>query len=988
MGNDLHGLRFGVELCLRAAPAMDSKTKVSKSTTSRAVTGLLLLATAACVLIALLNLADRSDFQLPHDGVTWIDRPAGVESLRVELEGPGAQAGIHAGDRLVRIDSSTIDEALDVARTLARIGVWRQATYVIERAGTRFETRVIVGAAPEGGVASSFQWIVGLAYLAIGLTVLLSRVAGPMVHHFFLFTLVSFVLHCFSYTTRLDGLDRLVYWTDVWATLLAPSLFLHFCLTFPDAGKTSRRRRWASGALYLPVLGLGVVQHLVALGALEFTLPLVEVRFLLDRIAFGLYGVYFIVGALILRRQTGRTEEPILRQQRRWLAMGSLWGTLPFAVFYLAPYVAGQVPSPSQTLSVFSLGLIPLTFAYAIVRYRLMDVELFARRVTAASLAASGLLAAAYGLLFAWSGTILSAEGFGPAVWVVSVLGGALAFQPLRSWIQTRIDRRHYRDRYDSRRTLSGFAAALTTETDLDKTLDSVTDRLVKTLRLEKVAVFVPDLAKGPTGDRSFRLVKAVGLERVAEAANTRFLADHALASNDAGAHLHIEDAGQPPSALAPYRSALVDLDLNDYVPCRVKGRTIAYLGLGRTRDGQFLNSEDIALVRALSGYLAIAIENARLHESLDRKARQYERLKDYSENIVESLSVGISATDLDGRVGSWNTPLELMFGISRQQASGRRLNELLPARLVTELNKIHEDTGLKNLYKFRIRASDFPDEFRPDSGHDDQERVLNIVVAPLVTKTFERIGRLIIFDDVTEHSVLENQLIQAEKLSSIGLLAAGVAHEVNTPLAVISSYAQLLARQVSETPKTAEILDKITSQTFRASEIVNSLLNFSRTSGSEKTTLDLSRTINETLEMVAPQLRQGHISVEKNLLPEASGVLGNAGQLQQVFLNLILNARDAMPDGGRLIVSTIERGGMACVSIRDTGSGMTADQTRHVFDPFFTTKGPKRGTGLGLAVSYGIIQEHSGTITVDSRPGEGSTFIVEIPVAAKPIHA
>ena len=208
MENDLHGLRFGVELCLRAAPAMDSKTKVSKSTTSRVVTGLLLLAAAACVLIALLNLADRSDFQSPHDGVTWIDRPAGVESLRVELEGPGAQAGIRAGDRLVRIDSSTIDEALDVARTLARVGVWRQATYVIERAGARFETRVIVGAAPEGGVASSFQWIVGLAYLAIGLTVLLSRVAGPMVHHFFLFTLVSFVLHCFSYTTRLDGLDR------------------------------------------------------------------------------------------------------------------------------------------------------------------------------------------------------------------------------------------------------------------------------------------------------------------------------------------------------------------------------------------------------------------------------------------------------------------------------------------------------------------------------------------------------------------------------------------------------------------------------------------------------------------------------------------------------------------------------------------------------------------------------------------------------------
>ena len=967
---------------------MDSKTKVSKSTTPRAVTGLLLLATAACVMIALLNLADRSDFQLPDDGVTWIDRPEGVESLRVELEGPGAQAGIRVGDRLVRIDSSIIDEALDVARTLARIGVWRQATYVIERAGTRFETRVIVGAASEGGVASSFQWIVGLAYLAIGLTVLLSRVAGPMVHHFYLFTLISFVLHCFSYTTRLDGLDRLVYWADVWATLLAPALFLHFCLTFPAAEKASRRLLWASGALYLPALCLGVVQHLVALGAVEFTLPLLEVRFLLDRIAFGLYGVYFIAGALFLRRHTGRTEEPILRQQRRWLSVGALWGILPFAIFYLAPYVAGQVPSPSQTLSVFSLGLIPLTFAYAIVRYRLMDVELFTRRATAASLAATALLAAAYGLLFAWSGTTLSAEGLGPAFWVLSVLAGALAFQPLRSWIQIHLDQRHYRGRYDSRRTLADFVAALTTETDLDRMLDLVTDRLTKTLRLEKVAIFVTEPAKESTVDRSFRLKKAVGLESVAEATNTRFLTPHAVSTNDAGTYLHIEDLEQLPPALAPYRSALLDLDLTDYVPCRVKGRTIAYLGLGRTRDGQFLNSEDLELVRALSGYLAIAVENARLHDSLDRKARQYERLKDYSENIVESVSVGIAAADLDDRVDSWNTPLELMSQISRRQAKGRRLNELLPAKLVTELNKIREDSGLNELYKFRIRTSDFPAEFRPDSGHDDEERVLNIVVAPLVTKTFDRIGRLIIFDNVTEHSALENQLIQADKLSSIGLLAAGVAHEVNTPLAVISSYAQMLARQVAETPKTAEILGKITSQTFRASEIVNSLLNFSRTSDSEKTPLDLSRTINETLEMVAPQLRQGHIAVEKNLVPEASGVLGNAGQLQQVFLNLILNARDAMPDGGRLIVSTRERGGMACVSIRDTGSGMTAAQARHVFDPFFTTKGLKRGTGLGLAVSYGIIQEHSGTITVDSRPGEGSTFIVEIPVAAKPIHA
>jgi len=496
-------------------------TTVKKSTTSRAVTGLLLLATVACVMVALLNLADRSNFQLPDDGIVWVDRPDGVESLHVALEGAGAQAGIRVGDRLIRIGSSTVVEALDVPRTLDQIGVWRSATYVIERAGTQIEARVIVGAAPEGGVASSFQWIVGLAYLAIGLTVLLSRGVRPMIHHFYLFTLVSFVLHCFSYTTRFDALDRLVYWADVWATLLAPALFVHFCLAFPSADKASRWRRAASIAVYAPVVSLGVVQHLVANGAIEFALPLVELRVLLDRIAFGLYGVYFIAGALILRGQVDQTEELILRQQRKWLSVGALWGILPFAIFYLAPYVAGQVPSPVQILSVFSLSLIPLTFAYAIVRYRLMDVELFARRATAASLSAAGLLAVAYGLLFAWSGSALNSEGLGPAVWVVSVLAGALAFQPLRSWLQSRLDQRHYRERYDARRTLTDFAAALTTETDLDKMLASVTDRLADTLRLDRIGIFAAESETRSAVGPDFQLVKSVGLNESAATADT-----------------------------------------------------------------------------------------------------------------------------------------------------------------------------------------------------------------------------------------------------------------------------------------------------------------------------------------------------------------------------------------------------------------------------------------------------------------------------------
>jgi len=961
---------------------------VSKSTTSRAVDGLLLLATAVCVLVALLNLADRNDFRLPDDGITWVGGPGGVRSLRVERDGAGDQAGIRIGDRLVGIGSFTIDEALDVPRTLAEIGVWRSATYHIERAGTPVEARVIVGAAPSGGVVSSFQWIVGLAYLAIGLIVLLARGPRPMIHHFYLFALTSFVLFCFSYTSRFDALDRLVYWADVWATLLAPALFVHFCLAFPGTDRLSTARGAAAAFVYLPAVALGVVYHLAALGTIEFSLPLVETRFLLDRISFGLFGVYFIAGALILRRETGLTENPALKQQRKWLAVGALWGIIPFAAFYLAPYVAGEIPSARQTLSVFSLALIPLTIAYAIVRYRLMDVELFTRRATGASLAAGGLLAAGYGLLFTLGGLQLSSEGLAPAVWVISALAGAMTYQPLRRWVQARLDQYHYRERYDSRRTLADFAAALTTETDLNKTLDSVINRLLDALRLERAAVFVRE--ERGQGITRFRIARSSGLDISDDRLNLEFLTVHAANTNGSLAHLHLEDPGRVTGPLASYSATLAALDLHDYVPCRMQGRAIAYLGLGRTRDGQYLNSEDLDLVRALSGYLAIALENARLYDSLDRKARQYERLKDYSENIVESLSVGICAADLDNRVESWNTPLELMFGISRRQAAGRKLSELVPPKLVAELDKIQSESGLQNFYRFTLKAADFPAEFRPAAGvkRDDEERVLNIVVAPLVTKTFEHIGRLIIFDDVTERSALEDQLIQADKLSSVGLLAAGVAHEVNTPLAVISSYAQMLARQVSEEPKTAQILNKITAQTFRASEIVNSLLNFSRTSGREKTPLDLPKVITETLDMVSPHLRKAHVAVETDFSGAAARVLGNSGQLQQVLLNLVLNARDAMPEGGRLTIQTREHNGTAVITVRDTGIGMTPEQTRRIFDPFFTTKGPKRGTGLGLAISYGIIKEHSGTITVESQPGAGSTFSVEIPLAAKPVHA
>jgi signal transduction histidine kinase len=444
-------------------------------------------------------------------------------------------------------------------------------------------------------------------------------------------------------------------------------------------------------------------------------------------------------------------------------------------------------------------------------------------------------------------------------------------------------------------------------------------------------------------------------------------------------------------------RRTISELDLTYYFPCRVRGRTIAYLGLSRTDKGDFLSSDDVELLTTLAGYVSIAVESARLYSSLQRKVEEYERLKEFSENIVESINVGILAADLNDCVESWNTQIERLTGIGRDRALGRPLSELFPAELCEMFDQVRGETGVHNIYKFVLPAPQAKvngngNENGNGNGHGKHTgpavHILNLAIAPLVSKDLQQIGRLIIFDDVTDRDDLERRLVQADKLSSIGLMAAGVAHEVNTPLAVISTYAQLLAKQISEDPQKSKLLEKIAKQTFRASEIVNSLLSFSRTSPTEFVEVDVSKVIQETLSLVEHQLEKSGVVVMLDAETALPPIKGNSGKLQQVFLNLFLNARDAMDAGGTLTVHAWSEGGFARIDVVDNGQGIAPEHLERIYDPFFTTKGARKGTGLGLAVTYGIVREHGGSIEVESRLGAGSRFRVELPLARKPVHA
>jgi two-component system, NtrC family, sensor kinase len=310
----------------------------------------------------------------------------------------------------------------------------------------------------------------------------------------------------------------------------------------------------------------------------------------------------------------------------------------------------------------------------------------------------------------------------------------------------------------------------------------------------------------------------------------------------------------------------------------------------------------------------------------------------------------------------------------------GSPVERLLPQDVITSIQRAagRQNAVENRNWDFGSVANIFKLSLENRAG---KRLIVNLSLIPLQNAIADKSGSLIVIDDMTEKIFLEDQLLQAEKLSSIGLLAAGIAHEVNTPIAGISSYTQMLLKETPENDRRKQILEKIEKQTFRAAEIVNGLLNFSRLSGSEFKDLDVNRLIEDSLALLGHQLQSNHIKVESQLDLSLPPIHGNMGKLQQVFINLFLNARDAMPSGGELAVQTGMNESMVVVDISDTGVGIPEDNVRRIFDPFFTTKSIGKGTGLGLAVTYGILQEHGGGIFVDSTMGQGTHFRVKLPI-------
>ncbi len=964
--------------------------------------------TSTLVVISVLNLKDRlNSTPIPDDGIEWVDTENGVQAHAVSSDSPIANA-VRKGDFVRYIYYKGKYESVDRAETLERyldqLGVGADARYAIEHEDPLlqgiygiekplYDRDFKVVSRPQNLGRGLYLAFIGLVYLAIGLFVLFKQSRVALTYHFFAWSLVSFVVYFYNSTREFTTLDKLVHLLDAGALVLLAPLFLHFCANFPSGRGLSLRSRPVTALLYFPALALIVVEIIWhykpdVIGPLYFD----RVRDGLSLIEHGQYGLFFIIGSALLLRTYVKAGGSLLKQQLRWI----IWGlglSVPLFAVYVAAYVANiELPPVVVMLAFGPLILIPLSFGYSIVRYRLMDVDVIMRRsfVHIMATAAVGaiymavLLGVSDLVKFIWATADLN-SGKTRVIVVAGMLVVAMLFAPIKNKLQVWADRWFYGERYNLRAGLQDFGRTLAQTTALPHLLDSLVRRLSEMLSVRKVAIFIED-EKSPSG---FRLMHASGIEgevglpaKIKELIHLRAMGrgfisaqDFPRSEADLFDAVSDEESARLPQAFSDAGERIAEEELYYYVPCVVRDRMVAIIGVGRTTTGALLTSEDTELLRALSGYVAVAIDNSLLYRSEKEKAEELARLKDFSESIIESVNVGILVIDFNGRITTWNSALEEIFGVARDRALRRSISNIFDEDLIETIQNVTGQQGwamrdARHIYKYNATTE------------DGRPLTLNISLAPFEAAPGVVTGTLVVFENVTERAQLEQQLLQREKLSSIGLLAAGVAHEVNTPLAGISSYAQMLLQQVPDNDPKHKLLEKIRVQTLRASGIVNNLLNFSRTGDTQFREVDLNAVLDDTIQLLEPQLRNTEIEIVRNYGEDLPAVLGSASKLQQVFMNLILNARDAMPKGGRLMIQSRLVETSLVVDFRDTGLGIAPENIARIYDPFFTTKDIGEGTGLGLALSYGILQEHGGRIFVESRPGEGAHFTIKLPTA------
>lgn len=931
------------------------------------------------LILGVLNLYRNITWRGPYDGVTWQSKAGNLRAIKVDPNSPADLAGIKKGDILYSINRNPVQTPVDIAQNIwAAVHSGQKLTYQIIREGEPSPLFPSFFPSRRGiNPVYYLETIIGITTLVVAVVILLNispALSWPYIY-FSLLSLSLFGFMTFSATGELDLLDYLFYWLDKIAFLFFPPLFWHFSLLFPVRHRLVKKKPALPLLFYLPAFLLlfsRVSLHL-PLGESLGTSWLFKASSTLDRLEILQFIAFAGIVPFTLLRRSREVDNILLRRQLRWMANGINLALWPFILSYFIPFLVGRLPSTFGELTVALFVLIPMTFIYALVRTRTMDFEVMVKK--GATLLLSYLIIAAFYFLVG-SRVRVFADNRLPALilGILAIILGATLFSPLKKLFQTLLDRFFYKRSYKYRRTLLSISRELGRERNLTRLANSLLDLMTKAFSLQSIALFIPE----EPDSQSF---SPAGLSGSSKIPNKPFDLDSsflkALKEREYLSLVRIPEIKDK----GPTWQQLTDFGFCHFLPLKVEDNLVGFLAMGKKTDGAYLSGEDWELLATISPSVALAIENAYLYHQANRRAEELERLKDYSENIIESLTVGVAVLDEKGKIIGWNRVLETIFKKQKKEVLGRSLEEVLGAKNIQALFPADTQEGYHLLSEIILTVP------------GGEERIFDVARTPLLDNKLVSYGTIIVFEDITDKIRLQQQLVTSEKLASIGLLSAGVAHEINTPLTGISSYVQLLQKKLTDAHY-AQILEKIEAQTERVARIVKNLLSFARHPADVSfRQVNLKESLLEIISLIDYRLKTLNIKLELNL-QEIKPIWGQGERLQQVFINIILNALDAMPKGGRLRIDLGQKDEEAVVTIADSGVGIKKEHLPRIFDPFFTTKGVGKGTGLGLSISYAIIKEHDGRIEVESEVGRGTSFFIYLPFkprrkeTATPEHA
>jgi two-component system NtrC family sensor kinase len=846
----------------------------------------------------------------------------------VEPGSPAAAAGLSPGDRILTADGQTAGSLRDPEQSLARKPF--PHVLAVERGGAEIMRVALEKPRLDIDWKYLFLAFVGVLYLFIGLFTL-ARERTPAARVFWGICLASFAIDVLTRAGPHDAIWKAFWITEDFYRALLPPMLLHFFLVFP---KTAARRAWLA-LLYVPGLLYLVVQEA------PFFLPSLDAARTfaqatrLWHLLFALYGIAVVVRLVFLLRR-GR-EDAEAEKQLRWIGLGVVVGLSPFLVLSVVPEAFGVATPWLSKVAIVPLVLIPLAFSYAILKWRLWDVEVFVREALAAT--AAVLLC---GMAFVLLNALLDRtfEGMAEAGKNVVAFGSGLILAsllvPMKKRITDVLEKIQYHETYRARRALLDFARDFSTPRPQGEVVAAVVKRVEEGLHVVPCRLFLLD--QQPSAQA------ALLTERLAAAEVWR-LRGSAFA------------LGEPQAAMALHAAGF-----RTFFAMRCAGGLAGALGVGH-KDGRVpLSSEDESLLAALMAQAGLAYENARLYGALAERLEEIRTLQQYQESVIRSSSSGIVVLDGDGRVHSANPAFSALVGRSETELAGRAFFEILPSVALPE--------GAGDGAEQTLEA-----QFTASSG---EQRDLRVSVSPFHGQPDRRV---ILVDDVTDRVRAERALAERERLASLGVLAAGVAHEVNTPIAGLSSYAQMLLADTSPGDPRYSILKKMERQTFRAAHLVNNLLEFARPRPATKVRADLRGILSNAAESVETTMGRRRLSFDIEDHAEPVWVVGDPRELEQVFVNLFTNARDASSEDGEVACQLRRNGESVRVTIADRGPGLPQGGPERLFEPFYTTK-KSGGTGLGLAISRDIVRRHGGEIGLNARPGGGVEAWVTLPLS------